>query len=412
MPSIRFLRLSALLFLGVVVSMSGQESVTPAPCPVKRSVRISFLPPPLDGRISLGVYDAKGKLVRVLHREAEINEFTIGTDALSTMWDGKNDEGENVSPGKYTAHGFAVGDLEIKSIGFFFNDFVTNANSPRVRHLGKLRFQDNELHLEADLVGDARATLVCEPTQGTFLRQIPFDGVSHCDENLSSLNGMEVIDCHPGPNGTLWLVDSPEGSTHREIKQLSQSREVLHQLVIAESEPQPQAIAAPVTENRIFLVEETSDKSVNRLRALTLGESKSSNGNSDVPNLKTDFEKKIIEHRNFSLESGKPIPSNPKGKIPLEKISVRLQPNPLLGDARVTVDLAVGLEERGSFLRTSDGLPLRRISETPKLIRSLLGARGANSLDVFQDDSAVVEQFRLTGLDRMMSFDCGGFELK
>ena len=49
--------------------------VVPAPA---RNVRISFLPPPLDGTISLGIYDAKGKLVRVLLREADINEFTIG----------------------------------------------------------------------------------------------------------------------------------------------------------------------------------------------------------------------------------------------------------------------------------------------------------------------------------------------
>ena len=43
---------------------------------LRASVRISFVPPPLDGTISLGVYDAKGKLVRVLFREADINEFT------------------------------------------------------------------------------------------------------------------------------------------------------------------------------------------------------------------------------------------------------------------------------------------------------------------------------------------------
>ena len=61
-------------------------------------MRISFLPPPLDGTISLGIYDAKGKLVRVLHREADINEFTIGTDALSTTWDGKNDAGRMFRP--------------------------------------------------------------------------------------------------------------------------------------------------------------------------------------------------------------------------------------------------------------------------------------------------------------------------
>ena len=88
-------------------SAHGQEAspvatATAAPTPSPRSIRISFVPPPLDGTISLGVYDAKGKLVRVLFREADINEFNIGSDSLSTTWDGKDDAGADVPAGKYT----------------------------------------------------------------------------------------------------------------------------------------------------------------------------------------------------------------------------------------------------------------------------------------------------------------------
>jgi len=57
-------------------------------------------------------------------------------------------------------------------------------------------------------------------------------------------------------------------------------------------------------------------------------------------------------------------------------------------------------------------LPLCTISETQNLGRALLISHGENGLDVFQDDGAVVEQFRVTGIDQMMTFDCGGFELK
>jgi hypothetical protein len=74
--------------------------------------------------------------------------------------------------------------------------------------------------------------------------------------------------------------------------------------------------------------------------------------------------------------------------------------------------VAVGFDEDGSFLKSDDGLPLCSISETTGLIRGLVTSNGANALDVFQDDGAVVEQFRVTGIDQMMSFDCGGFELK
>jgi hypothetical protein len=414
MLSKAFLRLSSVLLLALAVTTPGQESPAPEPkpSPVERSVRLSFLPPPLDGTISLGIYDAKGKLVRVLQREADINEFTIGTDALSTTWDGKDDAGGNAPAGKYTAHGFVVGDLKIEGVGLFFNDFVTDENSPRIRHLRSVRLHDNELHLDADLPSDERTTIVLDSKQGTFLRKLPPDDATHCDEKPSPPSVVQPIDCNPGMTDTVWLIDNLEGGVRREIKQLSKTHELLRRMAIADGEPQPQAIAASTTEDRIFLVEEGPSSPVNRLRALSLAGSKTDGTNGAVSDWKVDFEKKIIAHQNFSIENGKPIPTNPKNKIPLEKIPVKLQSNPLLADTRVTVELAVGFDEDGSFLKAGDGLPLCSISETPGLVRALLAAHGANTLDIFQDDGAVVEQFRVTGVEQMMSFDCGGFELK
>jgi hypothetical protein len=82
-----------------------------------RSVRISFLPPPLEGKISLGIYDSSGKLVRVLHKEAEFAEFTVGADALITKWDGQDDDGKDRPVGKYHARGFLVGALKVEDAG-------------------------------------------------------------------------------------------------------------------------------------------------------------------------------------------------------------------------------------------------------------------------------------------------------
>jgi hypothetical protein len=411
----RPVRLFSVLLLSFAVAAHGQESPTPGPTPSPpapaRSVRISFLPPPLDGTISLGIYDTKGKLVRVLYREADINEFDIGTDALSTTWDGKDDAGNNVPSGRYAAHGFVVGDLVIEGVGFFFNDFVTSDDSPRVRHLRGLRLGDNELRVDADLLGDEQATLVCDAKQGTVLRSLPFDGSTHCAEKTPLPEVVQIADCDFGVNNTLWLIDNLEGARH-EIKQLSKTRDLLRRMVIAENEPQPRAIAASTTEDRIFLVEGAEHSPATRLRALSLAGSKTDGANGAVSDWKTDFEKKIVAHQEFSIENGKPVPTNPKNKIAPEKIPVKLQPNPLLADARVSVELAVGLDEDGSFLKAGDGLPLCSISETPQLTRALLAAHGSNALDVFQDDGAVVEQFRVTGVDQMMSFDCGGFELK
>jgi len=89
---------------------SPSPSVTATPA---RSVRISFVPPPLEGKISLGVYDQSGRLVRVLHQEAEFDEFTIGADALTTKWDGKDDDEHDLPVGKYSARGYLVAPMKI-----------------------------------------------------------------------------------------------------------------------------------------------------------------------------------------------------------------------------------------------------------------------------------------------------------
>ena len=109
------------------VSPTPSLSATPE---TARSVRISFVPPPLEGAISLGIYDQSGGLVRVLHHEAKLDEFTVGEDALLTKWDGKNDHGENLPSGKYHARGYLVGRLKVEDVGKVANappDFNTVA---------------------------------------------------------------------------------------------------------------------------------------------------------------------------------------------------------------------------------------------------------------------------------------------
>jgi hypothetical protein len=118
------LRYVLVLFLGMCGGAIAQESPAPAPTPppasmpsVARSVRISFLPPPLEGTISLGIYNEWDQLVRVLHQEASLDEFAVGADALTTKWDGKNDDGEDLPAGKYQARGYLVGNLKVEDAG-------------------------------------------------------------------------------------------------------------------------------------------------------------------------------------------------------------------------------------------------------------------------------------------------------
>ena len=71
----------------------------------------------MDGTISLGIYDHAGKLVRVLHQNAQLNDFTIGPDALVTRWDGKDDGHQDLPSGRYRARGYLVGPLKREDLG-------------------------------------------------------------------------------------------------------------------------------------------------------------------------------------------------------------------------------------------------------------------------------------------------------
>jgi hypothetical protein len=211
-------------------SISPEQSVPPSPPPEQmpapspaRSVRISFIPPPMDGTISLGIYDQAGKIVRVLHQNAQLNDFAIGADALVTRWDGKDDGLQDLSPGRYHARGYLVGPLKRDDLG------------------------------------------------------------------------------------------------------------------------------------------ETSSP---------------------------------------SMESEANV------------VKVRLVRNPLRKDKRPVVEIGIGFNSEGSYLKTSDGLPLFKISETPNVTRAGIAAKSENAVDIWLDDGTSVHQFRVSNVDQMMAFDCGEFELK
>lgn len=390
----------ALALVAFAALSLAQESpapeATPSPGPA-RNIRISFVPPPLEGTISLGIYDSQGKLVRVLFREADIDEFKIGQDALSTTWDGKDDAGENAPPGKYSAHGFVVGDLKIEGVGFFFNDWITSADAPRFSRIRTIGMQEENLLLGVDLVPRGAGHVL-------------YDVANKRTKLKEGAGDMEPLTTIAGRNGTRWVIDRAEdGGGTSELKQFASTGELLRRLGVPANDPQPKAIAASTSEDKIYLLEENDASQ--RVRGLSLIAAKSEGGEQTVSEWKADFEKWIVTHKDFSLVDGKPVASVGNANPP-EKVKIKLRPNPLLNDNRVSVEVAVGVDANGSFLKTSDGLPLCTVSETKALVRAVAASQGVNTLHVFQDDGAVVEQFRATRVDQMMSFDCGGFELK
>jgi len=177
----------------------------------------------MDGTISLGVCDQTGKMVRVLHQNAQLNDFAIGADALVTRWDGRDDNGQDSPAGKYHARGYLVGPLKREDLG-------ETSRSP------------------------------------------------------------------------------------------------------------------------------------------------------------TEIEANVVK--------------------------IRLVRNPLRKAKRPVVEVDIGSNSDGNYLKTSDGLPLFKISETPNVTRVEIAAKGEDAVDIWQDDGASVHQFRLSNVDQMMAFECGELDLK
>ena len=99
----------------------------------EEGVRITFLPPPLDGTLSAGIYTIDGKLTRVLHNEVRDDAFVVGLNGLITNWDGKDDTGAPAAAGRYFVRGYAVGEIEIEGVAFRANDWLEDDDLPRVR---------------------------------------------------------------------------------------------------------------------------------------------------------------------------------------------------------------------------------------------------------------------------------------
>ena len=73
-------------------------------------------------------------------------------------------------------------------------------------------------------------------------------------------------------------------------------------------------------------------------------------------------------------KTGSQSPLAPPRQHRRQKIVQQLRPDPLQNDKPGKVELAVGIDADGSFLKTADGLPLRTISDTPNLTAHFAGA--------------------------------------
>lgn len=110
--------------------------------------QFAFALPEREGRISLGVFDPGGTLVRTLFVGAAEGDFQVGLNGLIATWDGKNDEGKAVAAGTYRIRGYVVGS-EVKAEGeaFHFNDWIVDDTTPAITGIGAVVPGENDAFL-------------------------------------------------------------------------------------------------------------------------------------------------------------------------------------------------------------------------------------------------------------------------
>lgn len=121
------------------------------------------------------------------------------------------------------------------------------------------------------------------------------------------------------------------------------------------------------------------------------------------------FDKMITRCAEFGWVDG--ALSAAGGECPQE-ITVRLVANPLDPGASRELTLQASLRESGTGLQTTDGLPLLRVSDEAGFRRVMLVPGPAeNTARFFQGDGACVEEYALSGLGNITSFDAGTIKM-
>ncbi len=388
--------------------LQAQETASAQGAPEKgQVVRITFLPPPLEGTLSLGVYDRSGKRVRSLHTEATTADFTISLNGLSTTWDGKDDSGQALPPGKYRIKGFAVGDLELTGEAFHGNDWVTIEDGPHPIAFHDIRIKGDVLELTASEQTGQR--WVIKETLSRPEETSRFEAAPQTVPDRPA--SMPTPTSCPGRNGTRWSIENIHEETV--VVQTDSKGKVLRHLSIGAGEPTPVALGASQTADEVFLLERDGERW--RVRGLrrkpTLGKTPPE---AEDPKVRaavweTFFEKNRWPCSKFSDVANRV--GRPKAFVPEAQLTVPSQFNPLLGGANSDVSIAVGFDGMGSFLKTADGLLLRRLTDTQQLRWAVLGRDTRQPAVVFlQSDGAVVEEYRILQPASLMAFDAGDYQ--
>lgn len=359
-------------------------------------VKIEFLPPPMDGTISLGIYDNAGKLVRVLHREADISDLTAGDNGLITPWDGKDDHGATCPTGSYHARGVTVGELSVEGVDFVGNDWVTDDNSPRVRRITGLGINaSGDPVISTTLPGQGAPTVYA-----VTLKPSATPGEDPEPQLAPQLtpSPTDLKQDAAGLNGTEWCI------TGNEVKLSAKAKACfpkwLRTLAPKPGDPAPVALAASATQDKVYVLYENAN--LQRLRGYDF------TGVKPGAEPKELFENDILLSDRYEQIAAQLKFPDDKPFVPSPVVTVTLVANPLANNKPGTLQIRTDVDKEGSYLATSDGLPLCHISGSKALLWAVLGqAPGSKALTLFNSDGAVVEEFKIANPANMMTFDAG-----
>lgn len=122
--------------------------------------RFTFALPETEGKITLGVFDARGALVRTLCVAASEKDFQIGLNGLIATWDGKNSQGEALPAGRYHIRGWLVpDDVRAEGEAYHFNDWIdAEGEAPLAKIVAVVPTKGGTGWVVGEMAGDAGAT--------------------------------------------------------------------------------------------------------------------------------------------------------------------------------------------------------------------------------------------------------------
>jgi len=127
-------RLAAVAAMAVLAFLSALRAAGPD--------EITFAVPDA-GRITLGVFDKSGKLVRTLHRLAPEKDFQVGLNGYTTRWDGRDDTGRRLPAGRYHLRGYLVGNVHVSGEDYHFNEWASDDQAPKLIRILDFAFLEN-----------------------------------------------------------------------------------------------------------------------------------------------------------------------------------------------------------------------------------------------------------------------------